>query len=59
MKTLKETIAAMLTENTGKNMLDSGGASGRAWQRNAGKALDDFASQAQRRKYMSVNARAN
>jgi len=45
MKTLKETIAAMLTENTGKNMLDSGGASGRAWQRNAGKALDDFESQ--------------
>jgi len=42
MKTLKETIAAMLTENTGTHMLDSGGASGRAWQRNAGKALDDF-----------------
>ena len=45
MKTLKETIAAMLTENTGTHMLDSGGASGRAWQRNAGKALDDFESQ--------------
>jgi len=45
MKTLKETIAAMLTENTGTHMLDSGGASGRGWQRNAGKALDDFESQ--------------
>ena len=45
MKTLKETIAAMLTENTGTHMLDSGGSGGRAWQRNAGKALDDFESQ--------------
>lgn len=45
MKTLKETIAAMLTENTGTHMLDSGGANGRAWQRNAGKVLADFESQ--------------
>ena len=45
MKTLKETIAAMLTENTGTHMLDSGGANGRAWQRNAGKALADFENQ--------------
>jgi len=45
MKTLKETIAAMLTENTGTHMLDSGGAGGRAWQRNAGKVLADFESQ--------------
>ena len=45
MKTLKETIVAMLTENTGTHMLDSGGASGRGWQRNAGKALADFESQ--------------
>ena len=45
MKTLKETIAAMLTENTGTHMLDSGFANGRAWQRNAGKVLADFESQ--------------
>lgn len=40
--TLEETIAAMLTENTGKHMLDSGGAYGRNWQRNAGASLDDW-----------------
>ncbi len=39
---LKETIAAMMTENTGKHMLDSGGAYGRNWQRNAGLTVDDF-----------------
>jgi hypothetical protein len=41
-KTIEQTIAAMLTENTGKNMLDSGGDYGRAWQRNMGKTVDDF-----------------
>ena len=40
--TLEQTIAAMLTENTGKHFLDSGGAYGRAWQRNIGKTVDDF-----------------
>ena len=40
--TLDQTIAAMLTENTGKHFLDSGGAYGRAWQRNAGKTVEDF-----------------
>lgn len=40
--TLEQTIAAMLTENTGKHMLDSGGAYGRNWQRNAGASLDDW-----------------
>jgi hypothetical protein len=40
--TLDQTIAAMLTENTGTHMLDSGGAYGRAWQRNIGKTVDDF-----------------
>jgi len=30
-------IAKMLTENTGTNFLDSGGANGRAWQRNQGR----------------------
>ena len=32
---LENTIAAMMTENTGTHMLDSGGAYGRNWQRNA------------------------
>jgi len=40
--TLEQTIASMLTENTGANMLDSGGANGRAWQRNLGKTVEDF-----------------
>lgn len=40
--TLDQTIAAMLTENTGTHMLDSGGAYGRAWQRNIGKTVEDF-----------------
>jgi len=40
--TLDQTIAAMLTENTGKHFLDSGGENGRAWQRNLGKTVEDF-----------------
>ena len=43
--TLQNTIAAMLTENTGTHMLDSGGANGRAWQQNAGKVVADFEAQ--------------
>jgi hypothetical protein len=39
---LENTIAAMMTENTGTHMLDSGGAYGRNWQLNAHKTLDDF-----------------
>tara|TARA_R110001606_G_scaffold389836_1_gene556269 strand:+ start:728 stop:1447 length:720 start_codon:yes stop_codon:yes gene_type:complete len=38
----KELIFSMLTENTGTHMLDSGGTSGRMWQRNANKCLADF-----------------
>lgn len=38
----EEVIFSMLTENTGTHFLDSGGTSGRAWQRNAGKILEDF-----------------
>lgn len=38
--TLEQTIAAMLTENTGAHMLDSGGAYGRNWQRNQGASLE-------------------
>lgn len=41
-QTIKQTVAAMLTENTGTHMLDSGGANGRAWQQNIGKAVSDF-----------------
>jgi hypothetical protein len=47
MKTTTETkteqvIFDMLTENTGTHMLDSGGESGRMWQRNQTKTLQDF-----------------
>lgn len=41
-KTLKQTVYEMLTENTGKAICDSGGDSGRHWQQNAGKTLQDF-----------------
>ena len=37
-----EVLQAMLTENTGAHMLDSGGAYGRMWQRNQGR---DFAAE--------------
>lgn len=37
MGTTEEIIAGMLTENTGRHMLDSGGAYGRAWERNQGR----------------------
>ncbi len=39
---IKQTIFGMLKTNTGTHMLDSGGASGRAWQRNADKTLESF-----------------
>jgi hypothetical protein len=32
----------MLVENTGSHFLDSGGAYGRAWERNQGKTIEDF-----------------
>lgn len=38
----KEIIFGMLTENTGAHFLDSGGAYGRAWERNQGKTMADF-----------------
>ena len=37
---LSQTITAMLKENTGKNFLDSGGSTGRHWQRN--QLVEDF-----------------
>lgn len=39
---LDDVIASMMTENTGSHFLDSGGAYGRNWQRNANKTADDF-----------------
>tara|TARA_R110000764_G_scaffold58016_1_gene126157 strand:+ start:24 stop:608 length:585 start_codon:yes stop_codon:yes gene_type:complete len=38
----EQAIYEMLTESTGTNMCDSGGVSGRAWQRNQKKSLQDF-----------------
>ena len=35
-------VYAMLTENTGTHMCDSGGANGRMWQRNQAKTIEDF-----------------
>ena len=37
-----DVLAAMLTENTGRHMLDSGGAYGRNFERNGGKTVADF-----------------
>lgn len=41
---LDEVIYAMLTENTGSNIVDSGGAYGRMYDRNRKKAIEDFKS---------------
>jgi hypothetical protein len=41
---IEQTIANMLTENTGSHMLDSGGSNGRNWQRNQGKTVEHFKS---------------
>lgn len=37
-----EVLASMFTENTGRHMLDSGGAYGRNWERAQGKTAADF-----------------
>jgi len=39
---IEQTIYNMLMENTGTHMLDSGGGSGRHWQRNQKKSIEDF-----------------
>jgi len=39
---VNELVYSMLTENTGTHFLDSGGTSGRMWQRNANKSIQDF-----------------
>lgn len=38
----KQLVYEMLTENTGKHMLDSGGTDNRGWQRNQKKTIEDF-----------------
>ena len=38
----KQLVYEMLTENTGKHFLDSGGTDGRMWQRNKKKTIEDF-----------------
>lgn len=45
MTTTRDIIYAMLTSNTGSHMLDSGGAYGRHWERNASKSIYDFTSE--------------
>lgn len=39
-ETTEAVLQAMLTENTGRHLLDSGGAYGRAWERNQGRDFD-------------------
>ena len=39
---LQTLVASMLTENTGRDLCDSGGAYGRNWERNTGKTFEDF-----------------
>ena len=38
----KQLVYEMLTENTGKHFLDSGGIYGRMWERNQKKTIEDF-----------------
>jgi hypothetical protein len=42
----EQVIYEMLTESTGRHILDSGGENGRAWQRNQALTLDDFRNEA-------------
>ena len=42
MDNINTIIYEMLTESTGKHMLDSGGDNNRHWQRNQQKSLEDF-----------------
>lgn len=41
----EQVLADMLTENTGRSMLDSGGAYGRNWERNSLLTVEDFIAQ--------------
>ena len=40
----RDVVAGMLSENTGISILDSGGDSGRHWQRNTGLTVSDWES---------------
>jgi hypothetical protein len=42
---LQQTIFSMLTENTGRSFLDSGGAYGRHWERNQSRTIESFANE--------------
>ncbi len=42
MDAVKKLVYELLTTNTGAHPLDSGGAYGRHWERNAKKSIDDF-----------------
>jgi hypothetical protein len=42
MKSVKQVVFEMMTENTGSHMLDSGGAYGRNWERNKKLTIEDF-----------------
>ncbi len=55
MTNIEQTIFEMLVENTGTHMLDSGGANGRAWQRNQGMTLEKFKNQPSA--YVEINMR--
>ena len=46
---IKELIFDMLTENTGRHPLDSGGAYGRAWERNQARTIEDFENEPEER----------
>jgi len=46
---VQKLIYSMLTENTGTHFLDSGGSSGRQWQRNQIKTIEDFYNQDEER----------
>jgi hypothetical protein len=41
-KTTEQAIYEMLTESTGTHFLDSGGATGRHWQQNQKRTLEDL-----------------
>jgi hypothetical protein len=46
---IKELIFDMLTEDTGRHPLDSGGAYGRAWERNQARTIEDFENEPEER----------
>lgn len=60
MRKFKDTeklIYKMLTENTGKHILDSGGFYGRHWQENQRKSIDDFANESEEIYYFDKDSK--